>query len=87
LGLVRFDSVPGATRFALAPGFHISRLWRWLSYFAPLALAFIFRAFGAGFHISRLWRWLSYFAPLALAIVFRAFGAGFHISRLWRFRS
>jgi hypothetical protein len=43
-----------------------------------LALAFIFRAFGAGFHISRLWRWLSYFVP---------FGAGFHISRLWRFRS
>jgi hypothetical protein len=30
--------VPGATRFALAPGFHISRLWRWIDYFAPLAL-------------------------------------------------
>jgi hypothetical protein len=37
---------PGATRFALAPGYHISRLWRcsdksglaWLSYPAPLAL-------------------------------------------------
>src|SRR5215208_6061131 len=22
--------VPGATRFALAPGFHIPRLWRWV---------------------------------------------------------
>jgi hypothetical protein len=51
---------------AFGAGFRISRLWRWLSYFAPLALAFVFRAFGAGFHISRLWRWLSYFAPLAL---------------------
>jgi hypothetical protein len=27
-GWVHFDCVPGATRFALAPGFHISRLWR-----------------------------------------------------------
>jgi hypothetical protein len=30
---------PGATRFALAPGYYIRRLWRW-----PLAI--IFRAFG-----------------------------------------
>jgi hypothetical protein len=27
-GSVHFDYVPGATRFALASGFHISRLWR-----------------------------------------------------------
>ena len=45
-----FILLPGATRFALAPGFHISRRWRsglrraslracpWLSYSAPLAL-------------------------------------------------
>jgi len=26
-----FICVPGATRFALAPGFHISRLWRCIS--------------------------------------------------------
>jgi hypothetical protein len=57
--------VPGATRFALAPGFHISRLWRCitsLSYLAPLALhyiTFISRALGAAlhhFHIPRPWR-------------------------------
>jgi hypothetical protein len=30
-------------RFTLAPGYYISRLWRW-----PFALPFIFRAFGAG---------------------------------------
>ena len=35
--------LPGATRFALAPGYHIPRLWRfyacpWLSHWVPLAL-------------------------------------------------
>ena len=39
-----FCFLPGATRFALAPGFHISRRWREaecprLSYLAPLALS------------------------------------------------
>src|SRR5215204_1078761 len=29
---LNFDSLPGATRFALAPGFHIPRLWRWFTY-------------------------------------------------------
>jgi hypothetical protein len=42
-----FILLPGATRFALAPGYHIPRLRRWVSYFdlrhwlsygAPLAL-------------------------------------------------
>jgi len=27
----RILNKPGATRFALAPGFHISRLWRWIT--------------------------------------------------------
>ena len=83
---------------ALAPGFHIPRLWRllppfiyapwpgtWLSYSEPLALAL-------GFHVPRLWRW-------HLAFISRAFGAGwlsysaplalalgFHISRLCRWQ-
>jgi hypothetical protein len=36
-------SLPGATRFALAPGFHIPRLWRSISSFeSPLALEFEF---------------------------------------------
>jgi hypothetical protein len=46
-----FYLYPGATRFALAPGYHISRLRRCnlKSYFAPSALQseIIFRAFGA----------------------------------------
>src|ERR1051326_4709060 len=71
-------------RFTLAPGYSISRLRRW-----GVALAILFRAFGAGalpwlfyFAPSALGRlpWLFYFAPsalgLALAILFRAFGAG-----------
>ncbi len=35
-----FRMSPVYTRSALAPGYHISRLWRlpWLSYLAPLAL-------------------------------------------------
>src|ERR1043166_9511317 len=59
---------------ALAAGFHISRLWRFISD-APhvvrrLPLAFIFRAFGASL-ATRLTLfgacpWVLYFAPLAL---------------------
>jgi len=59
-------------RFALAPGFHISRRRR----FSISPLAFIFRAVGA----SRSRPWLLYFAPLALLDL----AAGFHISRLRR---
>src|SRR5215204_1090162 len=33
---LNFDSLPGATRFALAPGFHIPRLWRWFTYTSDL---------------------------------------------------
>jgi hypothetical protein len=61
-------------RFTLAPGYYISRLWRW-----PFALPFIFRAFGAGrlplaiifrafgcgrltwLSFSRLWRFIATF--------------------------
>jgi hypothetical protein len=49
---------PGATRFALAPGFHIPRLWRC----DP-----VFRAFGAAIHIPRLWRSQKYGVPLEAA--------------------
>src|ERR1051326_7320494 len=64
--------LPGATRFALAPGYHIPRLWRfyacpWLSYSAPLALLRL----PLGYHIPRLWRF--------------ALAPGYHIPRLWRF--
>src|SRR5829696_3824297 len=31
-GWVSLIRVPGATRCALAPGFHIPRLWRWITY-------------------------------------------------------
>jgi len=34
-------------RSALAPGYHISRLWRCVEWFAPLALRRLVRAFGA----------------------------------------
>src|SRR6185503_20062078 len=46
-----------ATRFALAPGFHILRLWRCESYVCDLATRF---ALAPGFHIPRLWRCESY---------------------------
>ena len=56
---------PGATRFALAPGYHIPRRWRfmaftpvprrWRSVASPFALAAIFRAVGA---ISSEAEWL-----------------------------
>src|ERR1043166_6139281 len=49
---------------ALAPGFHIPRLWRW-TMFGACPFALIFRAFGAGLC-----------SALALALIFRAFGAG-----------
>ena len=55
-----FSLIPGATRLTLFGA------CPWLSYSAPsaleLALAFIFRAFGAG-----ACPWLSYSAPLALS--------------------
>src|SRR5262249_42505749 len=62
--------LPGATRSALAPGFHIPRLWRWLPEATRSALA-------PDFHIS---------APLALVTRGDALRAcpGFHIPRLWR---
>jgi hypothetical protein len=71
-------------RVALAPGFHISCLWRSVSTFVQsrfasrLPLAFIFRAFEPLFRLLckaaslRACPWLSYFAPLALCFDFCA---------------
>src|SRR5689334_4278592 len=77
------DYVPGATRCALAPGYHISRLRRSLNFIDGVPGA-TRCALAPGYHISRLRRslnfidgvagatrcacpWLSYFAPSALA--------------------
>src|ERR1043166_1504513 len=66
--------LPGATRFALAPGYHIPRLWRF--YACPLAITF--GAFGA----FTLAPWLSYSAPLALRACWLSYSAPLALLRL-----
>jgi len=65
---------------ALAPGFHIPRLWRW-TMFGACPLALIFRPLPLDY-VRRL-PWLSYSAPLALDYV-RRLTLSFDIPRLWR---
>jgi len=82
-GLGRFlFSLPGATRFALAPGYYIARLrrcfvfailWCWLSFCPPSALLricdpLVLAIILPAFALFRICD------PLVLAIILRAFG-------------
>jgi hypothetical protein len=82
--------LPGATRFALAPGYHIARLWRCLilrafaavSYCAPLPRSHIARPLARS-HIARPLA-LSHIARLCRGLILRALWRCLRLRALWR---